>query len=506
MTDGTPATVEHDQSIENTETRLVAELGLTDWLAADVVLPFRVFDTHIRYLDPTTGQVVQIENPTLHHRNEVLVGPGDPWLVGRVATVVHGVTLTARLGSTIPIGGTVPNPFLLGDEGIPHEHTQFGTGTFEPIAGLEGYRTIGGVTVDTYALTIQSLYENGYGYKSGNRYAVGASAGSALGTSRWRFRAMLDRTSESAESWSGIIYTTEGNIGRTDVIAGVEAGYEINDDWRATLALKVPVYTHVVGGQVDTPFYAVVTISTHAHLWKPKHVHPAPLGTPPADWTGLDKSDAATDGSAPPLTPVAGKFTVYDFWADWCKPCRQLDDELIDVARRHPGELAVRKINVIDSDTAAWTRYLDPGRFSLPHVKLFDRDGKLLWERSGAPPMLAAGVEDAITGAHVEPEPAASETPATTQGPVRIAITVTDSGYTPAHVTIPRGRPVVLVFTRKSETTCAVDVHFTLPDGTKIDHRLPLGQAVEIPIRVDRAGDIPYACGMDMVHGAISVQ
>jgi thiol-disulfide isomerase/thioredoxin len=497
LPDGTTATVEHDQTIENTETRLVGELGLIDWLAADAVLPFRVFDTHIRYLDPTTGQAVQIENPTLHHRNEVLVGPGDPWLVGRVATAVRGFTLTARLGTTLPIGSTVPNPFLLGDEGIPHEHTQFGTGTFEPIAGAEAYHTFGGVTVDAYFLTIQSLYENGYGYKSGNRYAFGASAGSALGTARWRFRSMLDRTSESAESWSGIVYTTEGNIGRTDVIAGVEASYEINDNWRATLALKVPVYTHIVGGQVDNPFYAVVTISTHAHLWKPR---PAPLGTPPADWIGLDKADAATDGRAPPLTPVAGKFTVYDFWADWCKPCRQLDDELIAVARRHPNDVAVRKVNAIDNDTAAWTTYLEPGGFSLPHVKLFGRDGKLLWERSGAPPMLAAGVEDAITGAHVVAEaPAPSDQ-------LHVAITVTDSGYTPAHVTIPRGQPVVLVFTRKSEMTCAVDVHFTLPDGTKIDRRLPLGQAVEIPIRADRAGDIPYACGMDMVHGVISVQ
>jgi thiol-disulfide isomerase/thioredoxin len=491
----------------NTESRLVSELGVLDWLAADVVLPFRVFDTHIRYLDPSTGQVVQIENPTLHHRNEVLVGPGDPWLVGRVATAVDGFTLTARLGTTIPIGSTVPNPFLLGDEGIPHEHTQFGTGTFEPIGGVEAYRTFGGVTVDAYFLTIQSLYENGYGYKSGDRYAFGASAASALGTSRWRFRAMLDRTSETAESWSGIVYTTEGNIGRSDVIAGAEAAYEINADWRVALALKVPIYTHVIGGQIDNPFYAALTISAHAHLWKAKHATPPPIAEPPADWSGLDKADAATDGSAPPLMPVAGKFTVYDFWADWCKPCRMLDDELIAVAHRHPGDIAVRKINVIDNDTAAWTTYLEPGGFSLPHVKLFDRDGKLLWERSGSPPMLAAGVEDAITGAHIAPEPVPPQ-PSTSQATPapRIAITVTDSGYTPAHVTIPRGRAVVLVFTRTSENTCAVDVHFKLPDGTQIDRRLPLGQPVEIPVRVDRTGDVPYACGMDMVHGTITVQ
>jgi thiol-disulfide isomerase/thioredoxin len=486
LTDGTPAVVEHDQSIFNSETRLVGELGVTSWLAIGAVLPFRVFDTHIHYLDPATQQVVQIENPTLHHRNEVLTGIADPWLLGRVATRVHGVTLSARLGTTIPLGSTVPDPFRLGDEGIPHEHTQFGTGTFAPIIGGEAYRSIGGVTLDGYALTVQSLYANGYGYKAGNRYAFGLGAASDLGTARWRFRATLERLSESAESWSGIVYTSEGNIGRTDVLAGIETTYRIDDDWHASLGIKVPLYTHVVGGKLDTPLFAMLTIGTHAHVWKPKQ--PAFTG----DWRGLDERDATT------LSPVPGKITVFDFWADWCKPCAVLDGELAAVARRHPDAIAVRKVNVIDDDSAAWKTYLEPGGFNLPHVKLFGRDGRLLWERTGAPPTLAAAVEDAITGAHVE-EPAID--PAST----RIDITVTDAGYTPSRIAIPRGKPVVLVFTRKSEQTCAVDVHFVLPDGTKIDRRLPLNQPVAIPLQIDRAVEIPFACGMDMDHGTIVV-
>jgi thiol-disulfide isomerase/thioredoxin len=510
LVDGTPAIVEHDQSIVNSETRLVGELGITDWLATGLVLPFRVFDTHIRYLDPSTGDVVQIENPTLHHRDEVLVGVADPWLLARIARVVHGFTVSARLGTTIPIGSTVPNPFLLGDEGIPHEHTQFGTGTFEPIVGIETYRTFGGVTLDAYFLALQSLYENGYGYKAGNRYALGLSAASSLNTSNWRFRTTLERSSESAESWSGVVYTTEGNIGRTDVIAGLEAAYQIDDDWRASLAVKVPVYTHVIGGQIDTPLYVALTISTHIHAWKPKHEHPPAVRASPADWSGLDSADSSTDGSASPLIPVLGKFTVFDFWADWCQPCVLLDHELADVARRHPDEIAVRKLNVIDSDSPAWTTYLASGGFELPHVKLFGRDGKLLWARSGAPPALAAGVEDAITGAHLEPELPVTSKPNPVQHAatkaMRVAITITDAGYTPATIAIPRGKPVVLVFTRKSEKTCAVDVHFTLPDGTTIDRRLPLGQPVEVALRIDRDVEIPYSCGMDMVHGTIVVK
>ena len=110
--------VEHDQSIVNDETRLVGELGIARWLAAGLVVPFRVFDTHIRYVDPQTGATVAIENPDLHHRDEVLTGLGDPWLLARAGMVAAGTTISLRAGTTIPLGSTVPDPFALGDMGV----------------------------------------------------------------------------------------------------------------------------------------------------------------------------------------------------------------------------------------------------------------------------------------------------------------------------------------------------------------------------------------------------
>src|SRR5262249_40528021 len=157
------------------------------WFAAGLVLPVRVFSTSIRYLDPG-GQPVVIENLDLHHRNETLTGPGDPWLLGRAATNLGSLVFGGRLGVALPLGRTEEDPFLLGDMGIPHEHSQFGSGTFEPLVGLDASLMVGTARVELFALTIQSLYANGHGYQAGDRYAGGAAVASALGTERWRLR------------------------------------------------------------------------------------------------------------------------------------------------------------------------------------------------------------------------------------------------------------------------------------------------------------------------------
>jgi len=471
------------------------------------VVPFRVFHTSIRYLDPS-GQPVAIEDPFIHHHDETLSGLGDPWLLGRAAKILDGFTLGVRLGVAVPLGRTEPDPFMLGDLGVAHEHSQFGSGTFEPLVGVDAARVIAGVRVDAFALSVQSLYANGHGYQAGDRYAAGIGAASALGTKQFRFRATFEGQHETAETWHGVTHTDEGNTGRTDLLGGLEATWRVTDDWHLGASAKLPVYTHVQGGQLDGSLFVGISIGMQARLFEGDdehhhhdhdhdHDHHDDQVALPGNWTGLDLEDATTDGSAVPLVPVPGKITVFDFWATWCKPCRVVDHELAEVVRRHPDDFAVRKVNVVDTDSPASVAYL--GDHTLPHLKVFGRDGKLLWEHSAPPLVLTSEVERLVTGA---PRPRVPQV----AGSRRIEITVTDAGFVPAHVEVPRGQPVTLVFTRRSDKTCAIDVHLVLPDGARIDEQLPLGTPVEIPLQLDRAGEITYACGMDMIHGTIEAR
>jgi plastocyanin domain-containing protein len=91
-------------------------------------------------------------------------------------------------------------------------------------------------------------------------------------------------------------------------------------------------------------------------------------------------------------------------------------------------------------------------------------------------------------------------------GPRRIDITITKDGFQPNGITVKKGEDVVLVFTRKTDTTCAKEVVVYVSDGKKVDKKLPLDQPVEIAVRFDKTGELGYTCSMGHVAGVIRVQ
>ena len=87
--------------------------------------------------------------------------------------------------------------------------------------------------------------------------------------------------------------------------------------------------------------------------------------------------------------------------------------------------------------------------------------------------------------------------------PGAVAIRVTQKGFEPAVVTVPAGKPVTLVVTRKTDRTCAKE--FVLAEHD-IRRELPLDRPVEITFTPVHSGELRYACGMDMIAGKIVVR
>src|SRR5262249_34139489 len=125
--------------------------------------------------------------------------------------------------------------------------------------------------------------------------------------------------------------------------------------------------------------------------WCPEHgvpesqcgiCHPELVIAPPKPPPGADfvrLVDAGQDVAR--LEPVRGKVTLFDFYADWCGRCRQVDAHVFKLLEGR-GDLAYRKLNVVSWETPLARHYLE-GVSSLPYVLVYGRDGRPAGKMTG---------------------------------------------------------------------------------------------------------------------------
>jgi hypothetical protein len=251
----------HDLTLFFGELRLHAEYGILSWLSADLLWSLRV--VHVGFVLEDAATRMPITPPfgaDLHHRTETLVGLTDPWLSLRAGKVLGPWAFAFRLGTTFPVGSTVPNPFELAREGKAHEHIQLGTGTVDPFVGAEVRRAAGLFVVDGWLLAKTSLYSNRHGYQAGSQLLAGANVSSDLRAPRWWFMLGALVYNEQPERWDGIT-ETEGNLGRTDVMLDTAITRGFARKWSVTLSARIPLYSWAVGAQLSTPAIGELTFA-----------------------------------------------------------------------------------------------------------------------------------------------------------------------------------------------------------------------------------------------------
>ena len=118
--------------------------------------------------------------------------------------------------------------------------------------------------------------------------------------------------------------------------------------------------------------------------------------------------------------------------------------------------------------------------------------------------MMVAGCKGGEDSGH-KAKPKISEPTPVTAGQVgsdgvrKVAIEANTKGYVPDRVGGKPGEKLTLVFTRTADSSCIAQLK--TPDGKTVD--LPMNQPVEVAVTVPANGEVGFACGMDMFHGAV---
>lgn len=158
---------EHQVRLDWYRVELDLAYGLGANWDVELDIPFDVKDVDARYELPDGSE---FDNPQgdLHHRDERLEGISDlklfaNWRPGSV--LMKDDRLHVGLGMSLPVGKIEEDPFELGDQGLKHQHIQFGTGTFDPLLRLNYYKLADPVGLLVSANVQAPFYENRKDYK-----------------------------------------------------------------------------------------------------------------------------------------------------------------------------------------------------------------------------------------------------------------------------------------------------------------------------------------------------
>ncbi len=214
----------HHQGMQLARLNGLVAVGLGKGLQVKGELPLDRKKMTIEYKDKD-GKAYDPPYQNIHHRNEVLMGPGD----GRLhLEYFHSVgktwTLGGSTGATIPLGKTEVDPYELTEKSLSHQHIQMGSGVVSPVASLrviqQGHRW--GMMASAQGL--MSLYHNDKNYKPSSSMTLSAGPTFRI-TSKVMLFGSVEVLKETQAFWGE---DADPMSGRTAIIGSGGVVYRFN--------------------------------------------------------------------------------------------------------------------------------------------------------------------------------------------------------------------------------------------------------------------------------------
>ncbi len=248
---------EHVLDIGMLQWDLDAQLGIHRRFAIELLLPIRATVIGASFRDSSGNDRPDFNS--IHHRDETISGIGDVVVGTRTGLVlpkdVPRWTLALRTGASLPTGNIEPDPFELGARGHEHQHMFFGSGTVDPVLGLDTNVAFDRWALVGWTVARTPLYANQYGYRRGHAVIGGVGAQSGFGLERWSFLLQPEVFFETPARWK---QTAARNSGRTSLLATGGVFVMPAPGWQIQMLLKVPYFTRAQGGQLRWPVVAMV--------------------------------------------------------------------------------------------------------------------------------------------------------------------------------------------------------------------------------------------------------
>ncbi len=152
----------HHVSVDWTRHELALQVPLGGAWDALLEVPYDLKSVKARYTLPDGTPFANPEGD-LHHRTERLDGFGDL----RIGANLQEGPWRFTFGLSLPTARTYADPYERGLLGLPHQHIQGGSGTFDPYARISWFTPLGErFALDAGAGVQATLYENRHGYRA----------------------------------------------------------------------------------------------------------------------------------------------------------------------------------------------------------------------------------------------------------------------------------------------------------------------------------------------------